>query len=675
MDEEKNAYDRAKLRQLAEKALEESADDLVDLSEKSPEDMASLNHELRVHQIELEMQNEELRRSQLELETSRNRFKDLFEFAPVGYFTLDAEWMIREVNLTGVAMLGFERQQTIDKGFFRFILPEFQDTFYRHRRSVMETGKPQRCELKLRKKDGTAFFVQMESLSVGDDKNPVAFIRVILTDIDDLKRTDEKLRLAQNELRLKEEKNKAIFASVQEGMVTVDRNMVIIEANKALRKICGLKPEGIIGRNFTSVPKMCRKACEDVLSQVLQTRTPVNAYRSECRHQERPGNHVLISSAPLLGASQDFQGAVLVIQDIAPATEGEQTKRDRFHRIIGKNVKMQEIYKLIQLISGTDTTLLITGESGTGKEVVADAIHATGNRSQKPLIKVNCSSLSEPLLESELFGHVKGAFTGAVADSKGRFEVAEGGTLLLDEIGDISPRIQSKMLRVLQMKEFERVGNSHTRKSNVRIIATTNKNLVAMVKNGEFREDLYFRLKIIEITIPPLRERQEDILLLAHHFVDLLNKQRQSRIENFTHDAESLLSHYPWPGNVRELEHAIEHASVFCNDTTITSHHLPPEIRRQPANGKATLVRSAGPTDERSSVLRALVKSGWNKSKAARMLGIHRKNPVSQNKKVWHHRAKTITAVASRPTFVAPHMCDMSQSCHGAFYIEIAPTH
>jgi transcriptional regulator with PAS, ATPase and Fis domain len=239
-----------------------------------------------------------------------------------------------------------------------------------------------------------------------------------------------------------------------------------------------------------------------------------------------------------------------------------------------------------------------------------------------PFVKVNCGALSENLLESELFGHVKGAFTGAVKDRLGRFQMADGGTIFLDEIADISARIQLKLLRFLQEREFERVGDSLPLKVDVRVVAATNRNLAQKVRSGEFREDLYYRLKVVELSLPPLRERREDIPLLMEHFIDRFNRRMKKNIDGASSDVLDIFMEYPWHGNIRELEHAIEHAFVVCHDSTLTLRHLAPEIRQisQTTGRSSKKVRSAEP----KNILQILNQTDWNKSKAARLLGISR---------------------------------------------------
>ncbi len=334
---------------------------------------------------------------------------------------------------------------------------------------------------------------------------------------------------------------------------------------------------------------------------------------------------VSVSSSPLRDGQGSFLGAVLVIRDITLQRDVERELRERnqFHNLVGRNKTMQNIYRLLEDLANLDTTVLIAGESGTGKELVARALHYSGNRAFKPFTTVNCSVLAESLLESELFGHVKGAFTGAIKDRQGRFEAANGGTIFLDEIGDISPIIQLKLLRVLQEKEFERVGESTSRKVDVRVIASTNKDLREKIQNGEFRQDLYYR---VEVVLPPLRERLEDIPLLVDHFRNLFNERFSKNIEGISNDVLSAFMNYSWPGNVRELEHVMEHAFVLCHGGLITIDQMPVDIRNIMPSGHYIKQKSkAKAPREKEEIINALKKTGGNKAKAARLLGIGRR--------------------------------------------------
>ncbi len=425
-----------------------------------------------------------------------------------------------------------------------------------------------------------------------------------------------------------------IFGSVQEGIVTVDSQMRVMKVNKAFERICNPVPHKIVGKRFDDIPSRCHPACSNVLEEALQTQKEVRAVRVECRHDVRKRQMVVLTSSPLKDRADNFTGAVLVIRDVTKESDLERELKERrqFQSIIGKSGKMQQIYELLEDLANSDTTVLITGESGTGKELVANALHYSGNRANNALVKVNCSALSDSILESELFGHVKGAFTGAVQDKIGRFEMADGGSILLDEIAEISPTIQLKLLRVIQEKEFERVGESKPIKIDIRIITTTNRNLKERVRHNHFREDLYYRLKVLEIPLPPLRDRLGDIPLLVDHFYKQFNRRFNKRIEGVSEDVEKTLMVYPWPGNVRELEHAIEHAFVLCHGRIIAVEHLPPEIREYQRYQKSNFKKSS--SLDIQTVLEALKKTGGNKAKAARLLGVNRRTiyrKLSQN--------------------------------------------
>jgi two-component system response regulator HydG len=419
----------------------------------------------------------------------------------------------------------------------------------------------------------------------------------------------------------------AIFRSVNDAIITVDKNMRITAANDATRTICGLEPKEIIGRRFYNVGRYCAHSCYKALKDIIGTGKTIKEYRLECGHEYHANQIVSISSSPLRDRSDRNIGTVLVMRDITrvAAMEGELRERYNLHNILGKSHQMQRVFRLLTELMNIDTTVLITGETGTGKELVAKALHYGGPRAAKPLVVVNCSALAENLLESELFGHVKGAFTGAQKDRVGRFQAAHQGTIFLDEVGDITPKLQLKLLRVIQEKTFERVGDSRTYQVDVRVIAATNCNLKQKVSLGEFREDLYYRLKVLEIELPPLRARREDIPLLINHFVTLFNKSYKKSIEGISQEALKIFMDYSWPGNVRELQHAIEHAFVLCNGPTITLEHLPTEIRDYSApEAVAPAERTKTAALQTPDILEALIKTGWNKAKTARLLGISR---------------------------------------------------
>src|SRR5436190_12707750 len=301
----------------------------------------------------------------------------------------------------------------------------------------------------------------------------------------------------------------------------------------------------------------------------------------------------------------------------------ELKERYDFPNIIGTAGPMRQVYEQIAQVAHTNTTVLIRGESGTGKELIAHAIHYNSPRAQKPLIKVNCAALPDSLIESELFGYEKGAFTGAHALKKGRFELAEGGTLFLDEIGDIDLSTQVKLLRVLQEREFERLGGTSTIRSNVRLITGTNKDLEKAMAQGKFREDLYYRLNVFAIFVPPLRDRKSDLLLLTDYFLQKYAKEHKKDIRRISTPAIDMLTAYHWPGNVRELENVIERAALVCDENVVHGHHLPPTLQTAQASGTVTTLSlsEAVTAFEKDIVQDALKTTRGNRAKAARLLG------------------------------------------------------
>ncbi len=293
-----------------------------------------------------------------------------------------------------------------------------------------------------------------------------------------------------------------------------------------------------------------------------------------------------------------------------------------FSNILGTSGPMRQVYEQITQVAGTTTTVLIRGESGTGKELIAHALHYNSNRAKKPFVKVSCAALPDTLIESELFGYEKGAFTGAQAQRRGRFELAEGGTLFLDEIGEVNLSTQVKLLRVLQERELERVGGTETVKVNVRLIAATNKDLEQAIAQRAFREDLYYRLNVFTIFVPPLRERKSDLMLLADHFVAKYAREHHKRIKRISTPAIDMLVSYHWPGNVRELENTLERAVLVCDGSVIHGHHLPPPLQTAEATDTATTtsLEEAVDQDEKDLLVDVLKSTRGNRAKAARVL-------------------------------------------------------
>ncbi|HVZ21335.1 MAG TPA: sigma 54-interacting transcriptional regulator [Vicinamibacterales bacterium] len=363
---------------------------------------------------------------------------------------------------------------------------------------------------------------------------------------------------------------------------------------------------------------------------ILLNRQAVGALAVDLRFQPERDYE---SSQKFFGVVSSMIGQALNVQRMVEEerrrlldenTHLRQELRERydFSNIIGTSGPTRQMYEQVAQVAQTNTTVLIRGESGTGKELIAHAIHYNSLRAKKPFVKVSCAALPETLIESELFGYEKGAFTGANARKKGRFEMAEGGTLFLDEIGDINLATQVKLLRVLQEREFERVGGTETVKVNVRLIAATNKDMEQAIAEGTFREDLYYRLNVFTIFVPPLRERKADLLLLADHFLEKFSREHGKVIKRISTPAIDMLMAYHWPGNVRELENALERAVLVCDGAVIHGHHLPPSLQTADSSGTVTRVslKSAVAAFERDLIQDALKTTRGNRAKAARLL-------------------------------------------------------
>ena len=442
-----------------------------------------------------------------------------------------------------------------------------------------------------------------------------------------------------------------IFKSVSDTIISVDRNLTIVEINHIASMLCAAAEEKLVpGANLDDcLHQTDLNVVSTIVTDVLETGVGIPDRRLECTLEDRK-RLLSICVSPLINdqkGGHPVTGAVLVLRDITYKREEEQRTSNTFHKLIGTSPAMQELFTLIKNIGKVDTSVLVTGASGTGKELVADALHQESRRKNKPLIKVDCSAIADNLLESELFGHKKGAFTGATEDRKGRIFQANGGTLFLDEIGDISQMMQLRLLRFLQEKTYYPVGSDKELQVDVRVVAATNANLKEKVADGRFREDLYFRLLIIDITLPLLRDRTGDIPLLVNHFIKRFRAQMKKNITGISDQAMTTLCNFSWPGNVRQLEHVIERACVLCPGTTLSVSQLPQDITDRPDNEPSNKANNTtlahfvpearpenSPKDQsfptkslsevKNNITRALKKAGGNKAKAARLLGIDR---------------------------------------------------
>ncbi len=562
-----------------------------------------------------------LKECELNLKSADEKFIEVMESLADGYAEISMQGKILYANEAMYQIYGYTREELAKANWYDYLSITDNPDVYDGYRHVYNTGKAQKSLVFVAKqKDGAKRTIEA-SISLVQDKagNKIGY-RGIRRDITE--QIEAQKLLSEQRSRLE-----ATFQSVQDAIITVDAEMRVTDANMAIEKVCGYTPKKMIGQLFANCLESCGRECQSILLQTLENGKTIQEQQIECVGKNRVNQIKTVSSAPLLmSGNKEPGGAVIVIRDITRlrSLEWELKERHQYQQIIGKSKRMQELFGLMERLAEVETTALISGESGTGKELVAKALHFAGKRADKPFVSVNCSALAENLLESELFGHVKGAFTGAIKDSQGRFQTADGGTIVLDEIGDISPRIQLKLLRVIQEREIERVGESVPIKVDVRVIASTNTDLKEKVRLGEFREDLYYRLKVVEVFVPPLRDRIEDIPLLVEHFVERFNKTFGKKIDAVDEHVLGAYLNYHWPGNVRELEHSIERAFVLCRGRFIRSEHMSLEIME---NQKAQVPgpgKLKKPDEERRELVAALEKTGWVRERAAKLLGLSR---------------------------------------------------
>lgn len=420
--------------------------------------------------------------------------------------------------------------------------------------------------------------------------------------------------------------NKEILNSLAEGVITVDKNFKINFFNRAAELITGYKNEEVIGQFCKYVFKceLCQSQCP--IGLVLESGNDIYEYNSSIEIKQGTRKPIRLNAAILKNSSNEPVGGVISFRDLSELMKlrKEIASPSSFYGIIGHSKSMQEIFGLIQEIAESDATVLIQGESGTGKELVANAIQATSLRKTKQFLKVNCSVFPQNLLASELFGHVKGAYTDAFKDRPGRFELADSGTLFLDEVAEMPLQTQIQLLRVLQQGTFERVGESVTRTTNVRVISATNINIKKALEEGKLREDLYYRLNVIPIHVPALRDRREDIPYLVKHFIDDYSKIYKKEIKDIDDDALELFMNYSWPGNIRELENAIEYLIVRSKDgKNISINNLPSSFKTNENINDETFNYLAK-NDNTTQLIRLLEKHRWNKTKVAKELGVGR---------------------------------------------------
>jgi PAS domain S-box-containing protein len=419
----------------------------------------------------------------------------------------------------------------------------------------------------------------------------------------------------------------SILESISDGVFTVDSQWRVSSFNRAAEQITGIPRQDAIGRRCSDVfrASMCETEC--ALRHTMETGTAVVNKTTFIISADGKRIPISVSTALLrdehgkvVGGAESFRDLTL-IEELRKEISGRYQVGD----IVSRSASMRRVLDVLPRIAESESTILLQGETGTGKELAARAIHGLSARRAGPFVAVNCGALPDTLLESELFGYKAGAFTGATRDKPGRFALARGGTLLLDEIGEVSPALQVRLLRALQEKQFEPLGATRTEEANVRVIAATNRDLAALVESGAFRQDLYYRIKVMKLDLPPLRQRREDIPLLVQHFIEVFNAVQNKHVSGVSRDVLGVLTAHDYPGNVRELQNIIEHAFVLLHEGQIELEHLPGDIVPVSLHGAGgTKMIDTVKASEAQAIREALDRTGGNRLAAARELGMHK---------------------------------------------------
>jgi len=614
---------------------------------------ASLNQQVAHHAADLERRvaerTQELSETNSRLRESEDRVRALYNNTPIMMHSINEKGLILDVNEFWLQTLGYERNEVIGRPVVAFAAPEYQ-TYVREELMprLERDGFVKDAEVRAAKKNGDQVDLQISSVVKKDASGKFLFSQTFLLDITERKRAER----ARKET---EERLDGIFRSAMDAILVIDSERRIVIFNDAAKTMFQCDSPEVIGKR---IDKFLSEPLEQFLTGYIASAgsDSVQGWIPEgMRAIRKNGEQFPIEATVSRADVSTGRLFTLILRDVGQLKQSEemldQLQRENvylqeelqselnFEEIVGASPAIQKVFTSIEMVAQTDSTVLLLGETGTGKELIARALHVRSQRRQSVMVKVNCGALPASLVESELFGHEKGAFTGAVGQKKGRFELAHRGTIFLDEVGELPLETQSKLLRILQEQEFERVGGSQTHKVDVRVIAATNRDLEQEVRRGAFRADLFYRLNVFPIEVPPLRDRKDDVPLLAGHFVRRFSQRMGKRIQGINRGVYEQLHQYDWPGNVRELANLLERAVILCQSDILELKHLAMSRVRAgspgsaaPAEGLPTLEES-----ERRLILRALEQTGGTlagPNGAAQILGLNRSTLWSRMRKL-----------------------------------------
>ena len=525
------------------------------------------------------------------------------------------------VNPAFSEMTGYSQEEVLQKTPRILQGPKSDRAMLTELREALSRGEPFSGETVNYRKDGSEYYVEWDITPIRTSGGQISHFLSIQRNVTARKLAENQLKEMFRQVEKSRNDLGSILNELRIGTAMTDENGRVVFLSAAAQRLFG-QPE--TGRGDMSWKDLFGLDPEDTVElQALMLKPPAERAKIPVHLDRTDGRRVWLE-VDVKDDPRDARGKIFFFYDVTEVHDLRRLldERAQFHDLLGRSKAMQLVYQQIRDVARVDSTVLIEGETGTGKELVARAIHSSSHRKDKPFVAVNCAGLTESLLSSQLFGHKRGAFTGAIEDHQGLFEAASGGTLLLDEIGDVPITVQNQLLRVLQEREIIRLGESRPRKIDVRVLAATHRSLTEEVAKGSFRSDLFYRIRVARISLPSLRARREDIPLLAASFLAQFSATSGTRVSELSHDALRLLAGYDWPGNVRELRSAIEFAVIRCAGAVIQPEDLPPEIL-QPADFEGSIPGDPL-ADEKARFLQALERSRGNRALAARLLGISR---------------------------------------------------